>query len=293
MDTTSPAALRFGLIADGWHDFDGPLDDGRRLAQLAAEAESLGYELFSLSDHLHSRRPTFDPWTALTWVAAATSNITVVPNVLGLPYRHPPVLAKMAETLDRLSAGRLILGIGNGGYDVEFDAFGLPRRRPGAKVDALGEALQIIRDLLTGTGSTHSGTHYQTDQAEIHPAPRHPIPIWIGAYGERSLRQTGAHADGWLPSLGRNDVAGTVKMGEIVRAAATDAGRDPDAVTFAINVVIEPPGDGATDGATEVAIASLRPLIDAGFTTLLIAGLHTPDARRWFAHDVVAEMRAG
>jgi alkanesulfonate monooxygenase SsuD/methylene tetrahydromethanopterin reductase-like flavin-dependent oxidoreductase (luciferase family) len=130
-------------------------------------------------------------------------------------------------------------------------------------------------------------------KAEVQPAPRHQIPIWIGAYGERSLRQTGAHADGWLPSLGRKDIAGTVAMGDVVRAAATEAGRDPDDVTRAINVVLQPPGNGAIDDATEAAVATVRQLIDVGFTTLLVAGLHTPDARRWFAHDIAAPIRAG
>lgn len=293
MDTTPRTTLRFGVVADGYHDFDDSPDDGRRLASQAVEAESLGYDLISLSDHLHSQRPTFDPWTALTWMAASTSTIMVAPNVLGLPYRHPAVLAKMAETLDRLSAGRLVVGIGTGGYDHEFDAFGLPRRRPGAKVAALGEALQILRGLWTEESVTFPGTYYQTDRAEMRPAARRTIPIWVGAYGERSLRQTGAHADGWLPSLGRIDIDRAAGMRETVRAAATDAGRDPDDLTYAINVVLEPPGNTSRADATAAAITTVRRLVDAGFSTLVVAGLHTSDARQWFADDVMSRLRAG
>lgn len=291
MTTTSATPIRFGVVGDGYHDFGVPSDDGRALAHQAVEAESLGFDFFSLSDHLHGQRPTLDPWTALTWVAAATSYITVAPNVLGLPYRHPAVLAKMAETLDRLSAGRLIIGIGNGGYDAEFDAFGLPRRRPGEKVAALGEALRIMGDLWTGSATTLRGTHYQTAGAQIQPAPQRRIPIWIGAYGPRSLRQTGELADGWLPSLGRIDIAEAMSMRATVRAAATDAGRDPDDLTYAINVAVQPPDPSASDGSA-AALITVRRLTDAGFTTLLIAGLNTPDARRWFAHDVISPIRA-
>lgn len=99
-------------------------------------AESLGLDLLSLPDHLHSTRPTLEPWTAVAFVAAATARLTVMTNVFGLPYRPPAVTAKMAETLDRLSGGRLVLGLGVGDYDPEFAAFGLAERTTGQKVAA-------------------------------------------------------------------------------------------------------------------------------------------------------------
>jgi Luciferase-like monooxygenase len=106
----------------------------------------------------------------LAFVAAATERLVVMTNVLGVPYRSPAVTAKMAETLDRLSGGRLVLGLGSGGYDPEFSAFGLPERSPGEKVTALGRfapvcglspayPLQIrcTRDLKAGPAPCHQG----------------------------------------------------------------------------------------------------------------------------------------
>jgi alkanesulfonate monooxygenase SsuD/methylene tetrahydromethanopterin reductase-like flavin-dependent oxidoreductase (luciferase family) len=134
MSTIAGQQVGFGLIY-GFRPFAAD-----RLIAEAREAESLGFDLFCAADHLHGAHPTPEPWTALSWIAAVTERIAVMPNVLGLPYRAPAVTAKMAETLDRLSGGRLVLGLGTGGYDAEFAAFGLAQRTPGRKVAALGEA---------------------------------------------------------------------------------------------------------------------------------------------------------
>jgi alkanesulfonate monooxygenase SsuD/methylene tetrahydromethanopterin reductase-like flavin-dependent oxidoreductase (luciferase family) len=165
--------------------------DAGRLADEAIEAEALGFDLFSISDHLHTDSPRYEPWTALTWVAAATARIGVVTNVLGLPYRSPAVTAKMAETLDRLSCGRLVLGLGVGGFDHEFAAFGLAQRTAGQKVTALGEAITIIRGLWTQDSVSYDGEHFHVAGARIEPRPAHQIPIWLGTYGARGLRLTG------------------------------------------------------------------------------------------------------
>jgi alkanesulfonate monooxygenase SsuD/methylene tetrahydromethanopterin reductase-like flavin-dependent oxidoreductase (luciferase family) len=274
--------LQVGLVADGYHDFTGG-SDGAGLTEQARHAAELGFTHFALSDHLHSAAPTFDPWTALTWVAAATSEIAIVSDVLGLPYRPPAVLAKMAESLQRLSGGRLVLGLGNGGYDREFAAFGLSRRTPGEKVDALGEAIILMRRLWTEPAVTVDGQHYRADAAEIRPHPPQPIPIWLGAYGTRSLAQAGALADGWLPSLGRATVDQLRGMRATVREAAERAGRDPDAITYACNVFIEP-------GGIDASLPQLHQLVDSGFDTLLIAGLSTASSRDEFAGRILPEL---
>lgn len=275
--------LRVGLVADGYHDFAKGCD-GARLAEQARHAEQLGFTHFALSDHLHSAAPTFDPWTALTWVAAATSEITVVPDVLGLPYRPPAVLAKMAESLQRLSGGRLVLGLGNGGYDREFVAFGLNQRTPGQKVDALGEAITLMRRLWAEPAVTLDGAHYRAEAAEICPHPAQPIPIWLGAYGTRSLVQAGTMADGWLPSLGRATVEQLRGMRTTVREAAERAGRDPDGITYACNVFVE------SGGIDDIA-PRLHQLVDSGFDTLLVAGLSTASSREEFAGRILPDLQ--
>lgn len=266
-----------------------------RLPADVAEAEALGFDMVSFSDHLHGQQPTLETWTALTWAAAATERITVMPDVLGLPYRVPAVTAKMAETLDRLSGGRLVLGLGTGGYDQEFAAFGLPVRTPGQKVDALAEAVQIIRRLWTEPAVSSGGPHYPLRGARIEPRPPRPIPIWLGTYGSRALRLTGAFADGWIPSLPRLTLEQAVVMRDTVRSAAVAAGRDPDQITCAANVAVvfddgPSPMPQAVSGTGKTVAAELVRIVRAGFTFLNIM-FSEPDSRRRFAGEVIPLVR--
>ena len=96
----------------------------------AVHAEELGFDLVAVWDHPHGEHPSFETWTLMTWIAARTSRIRVASDVLGLPLRLPALTAKMAESLDRLSNGRLILGLGGGGSNAEFAGYGAPMRSP-------------------------------------------------------------------------------------------------------------------------------------------------------------------
>src|SRR5919106_3522112 len=123
----------------------------------ARRAEDLGFDFVSASDHLHGEAPTFEPWTMLSWIASATSRVRMATRVLAVPYRNPAVVAKMAETFDRLSGGRLLLGLGGGYSDEEFVAFGLGLRSPGEKVDGLEEAVRIAHGLWSQEQFTFTG----------------------------------------------------------------------------------------------------------------------------------------
>ena len=169
---------------------------------LARRAEDLGFDFVSTADHPCGDQPTYETWTMLSWIAARTSRIRVATRVLGLPYRHPPMVAKAAETLDRLSGGRLILGLGGGYSDDEFRAFGLGVPSPREKVDGLAEAITIIRGLWSHRAFSFEGRRYRTVTAAMEPKPGHRIPIWLGTFGDRALAVTGRLADGWIPSLG-------------------------------------------------------------------------------------------
>jgi probable F420-dependent oxidoreductase len=266
------------------------------LVELATSADELGFDLFTLSDHLHGRRPTLEPWTALTTIAARTSSIEVAPNVLGLPYREPAVLAKMAETLDRLSGGRVVLGVGAGGYDQEFEAFGLTVRTPARKITAQREAIHVLRSLWTQPSTSFAGSEFTVREASIAPRPQHPIPIWLGSYGPRALALTGEVADGWLPSLGRITLDQAVAMRASVRAAARAAGRDPDSITCACNVVvvIDPtrePAPGVLAGGVPSVVEQILEIVAAGFTVLLIHSL-TVGQQEALARDVFPAVRA-
>lgn len=211
---------------------------GRDPAAAARHAEESGFDFVSASDHLHGAQPTFETWTMLTWVAAATERVRVVSNVLGLPYRSPAVLAKMAESLQRLSGGRLVLGLGAGGADPEFHAFGIPVGTPGEKVTGLSEAIAIAQGLWHEPTFTYEGTIHRVDGARIEPKPEAPIPIWVGGYGPRSMRIIGRQADGWLPSLPFVAPERVLELRDIVRRAAEEVGRDPDELTYAYNVPV-------------------------------------------------------
>jgi alkanesulfonate monooxygenase SsuD/methylene tetrahydromethanopterin reductase-like flavin-dependent oxidoreductase (luciferase family) len=112
----------------------------------------------------------------LSWIAAATSRIRVATRVLAVPYRHPPVLAKMAETLDRLSGGRLILGLGGGAVDQEFRAFGLGVRSPRDKVDGLAEAIRILRGPGPSRSSPSPAGCTEPTTPSCNPSPTIPSP---------------------------------------------------------------------------------------------------------------------
>src|SRR5919198_3470120 len=204
----------------------------------ARHAEELGFDFVSTSDHLAGAHPSFETWTMLTWIAAGTSRIGVLTDVLGLPYRHPAVLAKMAETFDRLSGGRLTLGMGGGFSDEEFRAFGLGERSPRDKVDGLEEAIRVIQGLWSRPQLTFEGRMYRTEDAELEPKPERRIPIWLGTYGRRALALTGRLADGWIPSLGFAPPEQVPAMRERVLGAARDAGRQPEDVTCCYNLEV-------------------------------------------------------
>jgi alkanesulfonate monooxygenase SsuD/methylene tetrahydromethanopterin reductase-like flavin-dependent oxidoreductase (luciferase family) len=266
----------------------------------ARAAEDLGFDFVSASDHLHGRRPTYEPWTMLSWIAAATSRIRVATRVLGVPYRPPAVLAKMAETFDRLSGGRLILGLGGGAVDEEFRAFGLPARSPRDKVDGLEEAIRIARGLWSRPGFTFEGRLYRTDGADLEPKPDRRIPIWLGTYGDRALALTGRLADGWIPSLGYAPPERVVAMRERVLAAAVAAGRDPSEITCAYNVGVRVDDRAAAGADASVVVGSAGAVTERllgfrslGFDALSLipVGPGEPEQAERLGREVVPALR--
>ena len=239
-------------------------------------AEDLGFDYVSTSDHLNGKTPTYEPWTLLTTVAAVTSRVRVLTRVLAIPYRNPAVLAKMAETLDRLSNGRLILGLGGGYSDDEFRAFGLPVPTNRDKVDAVAEQIAIARAVWSEASATYDGRLYGVRDAIVEPKPAHRIPIWLGMYKPRGLALTGREADGWIPSIGFAPPPVVTSLMDRVRAAAQAAGRDPSEVTAAYNMLVrvgdEQPGNVMTVSGPAAAIAEqLIGFTKLGFTSFNLA----------------------
>jgi len=256
----------------------------------ARHAEALGFDLATVHpDILHGPEPSLETWTVLTWLAARTATIALAPFVLALPYRHPAVVAKMAETLDRLSGGRPVLGLGAGGpvprAEAAVRAFGLARRSPGERVAALEEAIDVMRGLWTQPELTYAGRHFQTAAAQLDPRPEHPIPIWLGAYGPRMLDLTGRKADGWLPTMFLLPPEAAFRSMRRIREAAAAAGRDPDALTYGYNVSVAV-DEGATSTPQRVAgrpaevAARLAELVGGGFDFLNLWPAGDPRVQR-------------
>jgi alkanesulfonate monooxygenase SsuD/methylene tetrahydromethanopterin reductase-like flavin-dependent oxidoreductase (luciferase family) len=209
-------------------------------------------------------------------VAARTSRIAIASDVLSLPLRLPALIAKMAESLDRLSSGRLILGLGAGGSEVESAGFGAPLRPPAEQVEALEEAVHVIRGVWSEPVFTYDGAYYRNEATRLEPKPGRAIPIWLGAYGPRMLGLTGRLADGWIPSMGYLPPGEAKAAIDRVRAAAERAGRDPDALDYAYNVSVRVGGSPSADPDRVVAgepgevAERLAALFGLGFTVLVL-----------------------
>jgi len=264
----------------------------------AKRAEELGFDFVSASDHLHGEAPTNEPWTMLSMIAAATSRLRVATRVMAVPYRPPPVVAKMAETLDRLSGGRLILGMGGGYLNDEFRAFGLRAPSPRDKIDGLEEAIRVVRGVWSEETFSFDGRLYRTDGARIEPKPIRRIPIWVGTYGPRALNLTGRLADGWIPSLGFAPPDEVRVMRDRVLGAAREAGRDPDDITCAYNIVVRvderaEPSPSMVSGSPEVVAERVIELGGIGFSAFnfMPTGPGQDEQIDRLGRDVVPEVR--
>ena len=231
------------------------------LDQIVA-ADRAGLDLVGVQDHPYQRR-FFDTWTLLSYVAARTERITLLPDVINLPLRQPAVLAKAAASLDVLSGGRVELGLGAGAFWEAVEAMGGPRRTPGESVEALEEAMRIMRSFLDMEQSVRfEGRHYRAAGAKPGPPPLHRIGLWVGAYGPRMLRLTGRLGDGWLPSIGGYLPEDEVpERQRVIDEAARRAGRDPSDIVRAANL-----GLGASEDwldAERVAALAERLRLDA------------------------------
>lgn len=254
-----------------------------RLAQVSEEA---GLDLVTFQDHPYN--PGFlDTWTLLSWVAAQTTHITVSGNVLNLALRPPAVLAKSAASLDLLSGGRFALGLGTGGFWDAIEAMGGPRLTPGQAVDALVEALDVIRGLWATDERRMlkvEGEHHRVVGARRGPAPAHDIPIWLGAYKPRMLRLVGTTADGWLPSMPYLKEGDLARGNAAIDEAALAAGRDPSAVRRLVNL-------GGPEGATEEWVDQLARLaLEDGIGTFIVMG-DDPRLIQRFGQEVAPTVR--
>jgi alkanesulfonate monooxygenase SsuD/methylene tetrahydromethanopterin reductase-like flavin-dependent oxidoreductase (luciferase family) len=207
-----------------------------RHVELAQTADRGGLSLVGVQDHPYQRH-FFDTWSLIPVLLTETRRVSFFTDVANLPLRPPAVMAKAAATLDVVSGGRFELGLGGGGLPELIGNFGGPRRTPGETVEAVDEAIDMLRLLWSDQRSvSFEGKHYRLNDARPGPRPAHPIGIWLGAFRPRMIRLAGRKADGWVPSLGvlsRDELrAGNRQIDQ----AAEAAGRDPRSIRRIINV---------------------------------------------------------
>ncbi|MET0788581.1 MAG: LLM class flavin-dependent oxidoreductase [Cellulomonas sp.] len=268
--------------------------DPQQVVALAQASERAGLDLVTFQDHPY--QPAFlDTWTLLSWVAASTERVHVAGNVLNLPLRPPAVLARAAASLDLLSGGRFALGLGSGAFWDAIVAMGSPRLTPGQGVDALDEAIDIIRGIWDADERRPlrvDGTYHRVDGAKRGPAPTHDIPIWLGAYKPRMLGLVGRKADGWLPSLGYLKDGDLAAGNERIDDAARSAGRDPREIRRLLNLGGGSfSGHGFLQGPPEQWVDDLLPLVlDDGIATFILGG-DDPSAIAVFGAEVAPALR--
>lgn len=211
-----------------------------RLFRFAGAAEDLGFEGLFRSDHLtalegDAGRASLALWPSLTALALRTTRLRFGPLVCAITFRHPAIVAKMAASVDRLSGGRLDLGLGAGWYAGEHEMYGIPYPRYGERLDRLDEAAGVVRSLWSGSPTSTDGPHYPLAGAEDHPGPAQDRPVLImGGKGERTLRVVARHATEWNYSYG--SVAGFVEKSAELDRACEEIGRDPSTLRRSVMV---------------------------------------------------------
>lgn len=219
--------MRFAV----WPDQSRPWHE---IAAIADHAEQHGWDGLYVYDHFMPYDPAagvldgpvHEGWTLLTAIAARTTRLRIGTLVLGNLYRHPAVVANMASTLDHVSAGRLVLGMGAGWQENEHLAYGIPLPRPAARLDQLDEALAVITSLLREERTTFHGQHYTLTDAPCEPKPvQDRLPILVGSSGERrGIPLAARRADIWNAW---STLESYRRMSSVLDAAAVRAGRDP------------------------------------------------------------------
>ncbi len=217
--------MRLGLLVGG-------MTTAQALGALAAEAEHLGFDSLWAGDHIAFPAPILDPLQILACCASHTQRVRLGTCVYLLPLRHPTVVAKMVSSLDFISAGRVIFGVGVGGeFPVEFQASGVPVRERGGRTD---EAITLLRRLWQGDEVAHAGRFFQFSPVRLKPPPVQAggPPIWIGGRSDAALRRAARLGDGYVGYLLSPD--GFRERMARIRSLAAEHGRDERAITAAL-----------------------------------------------------------
>lgn len=291
--------------------------------QMALRAEETGYDFVTCDDHMiypfgadEQDYGINEAWTAMTYVAGATSKISVSHMVLIPSFRGPGLLAKMGATLDLFSGGRMDLTVGAGWFEREFNAFDFPWENHKGRLEREREAVQIIKSLWTEPQVTFEGKYYRLKNAEVTPKPlqKPTPPIWIGGDSKRSMQLAADLGDGWLvhahqpheidamfkrirPQLG--DKADSFGLGA---AAFVIMGSDPDAATQKMKKMITPAVwelfqkagirhelNNRVSGNPQQCLDRIKAYEKIGLNRFILIFLD-PEDSEWFAQDVMPKL---
>ncbi len=303
MSNDQTGRMKVGLIMPIAEDDERHTAPGyAEIRAIALQAEAAGFDSIWVYDHLLYRfgeNPTagiWECWSLLAALAEATTRVQLGTLVICVPFRNPAVLAKMADTVDEISQGRLILGLGAGWHQPEFDAFGLPFDH---KVDRFEEALQIIVPLLREGRVNFTGSYYSAPNCELRPrgpSARGP-EIVIASFKPRMLQLTARYADSWNTAWLGLPTALPERRATLAAACAAE-GRDPATLAVTVGVSMAYPTTGTpsdtppspdkvlSGSAAEVA-AGLRAYADMGVAHVICSlDTTTPDAVAWLAEAV-------
>jgi probable F420-dependent oxidoreductase len=245
-------------------------------------AEQAGWYGVWLADHYMpdtgdttpAQGDVYECWGLLPAMAAVTSRVRIGTLVSPTSVHHPALLAKRAATVDQLSGGRLVLGLGAGWQINEHHAYGIELEPPGKRVSRFEEAIQIVRSLLSQDSTTFHGACYDFTDAPCEPKPvQSPLPLLVGTRSPRMLRITARHADEWN-TWGSPEVAGGNRAA-LLRACA-EVGRDPATIRTSVNSLVHlgesaaPPGRAVLTGSAGQLAAEFQQYADLGFDEFIL-----------------------
>jgi probable F420-dependent oxidoreductase len=294
--------MKFGVFLP----VSGRAASRKTLIEAAQQAEALGYDSVWAADRLvipwkidtaypygkeatfivPPDRPFFDTMTCLAFLAGCTEKIELGMSVMVMPYRHPLHWARIATTIDQLSTGRFILGVGVGWMEEEFAAMNVAFKERGKMSD---EQLTLLKHLWYEEHITFHGSYYNVDDIAFLPKPhRQPrVPIWVGGEGKPAQRRAGRFGDAWFPYFVRITPEELAAGFDNVRAEAKQAGRNPEDVELACCLPVElsltagPPITDYLKGSVDQVAARLKQFMDVGVTHIGLQFMipHYPERR--------------
>jgi len=220
--------IRFGIAIGA---YSSGVPGARELTELARTAEAVGFDSVQVGDHIQWHAPILEATTVLATFAAATSRVRIASDVIILPLRDPVLIAKTVASLDVLSGGRMIFGVGVGGdHPDEYRAMRVPLSERGSRAN---EMLHIVRGLFANERFSYAGRHFTIEDVAISPRPlQRSLPIWVGGTSEPALRRAARYGDGWIAAF--TSERKFTRLAEQTRGFLLEAGRSPEGFTWGV-----------------------------------------------------------